>query len=60
MGSLLLIILILFAVLALVVKVTEKHAKPLDNVQQSKISGIIIILILVMLVGRLIQHLVGG
>ncbi len=60
MGNLLLIIVVLFAVLALVVKLTEKHAKPMGNEQQSKFSRIIIILILILSVGRLLQYYISG
>ena len=60
MGNLLLILLLLFASLAILVKVTEKRAKPLDADQQSKLSRIIIILVLIMLVARLVQYLIEG
>ena len=58
MESLLTILLILFVVLAVVVTLTEKYAKPIDAEQQSKLSRMIIILIFVMLSARLIQFLV--
>ncbi|MFT5579399.1 MAG: hypothetical protein ACI9WS_002158 [Paraglaciecola psychrophila] len=60
MNNLFLILLVLFAVLALVVKVTERYAKPIAPEQQSKLSRIIIILIFVMLTARLIQFLLGS
>ncbi|MFT5693356.1 MAG: threonine/homoserine/homoserine lactone efflux protein [Oceanicoccus sp.] len=58
MGNLLTILLILFVVLAVVVMLTERYAKPIDAEQQSKLSRVIIILIFVMLSARLIQFLV--
>lgn len=58
MESLLTILLILFVVLAVVVMLTKKYAKPIDAEQQSKLSRVIIILIFVMLSARLIQFLV--
>jgi threonine/homoserine/homoserine lactone efflux protein len=57
-GNLLTILLILFVVLAVVVMLTERYAKPIDAEQQSKLSRVIIILIFVMLSARLIQFLV--
>lgn len=57
MGSLLTILLILFVVLAVVVMLTERYAKPIDSEQQSKLSRVIIILVFVMLSARLIQFL---
>ena len=60
MGDLLLIILVLFAVLAIVVKLTEKYAKPMDSEQDAKWSRIIIILIAILLLGRLVQHYFMG
>ena len=60
MGNLLTILLILFVVLAVIVMLTERYAKPIDAEQQSKLSRVIIILIFVMLSARLIQFLVEG
>ena len=56
MGNMLTILLILFVVLAVVTKLTEKYASPIDAEQQSKLSRIIVILIFVMLTARLIQY----
>jgi hypothetical protein len=60
MNNLFLILLLLFAALALVVTLTERYAKPIAPEQQSKLSGIIIILIFVMLAARLIQYLLAS
>lgn len=60
MANLLLILLLLFVALFMVVKITERHGKPLDNQQQSRLSRIIIVLILIMLVGRLLQYFIEG
>jgi len=57
MNNLFLILLMLFAVLAVVVKVTERYAKPIAPEQQGTLSRIIIVLVFVMLVARLIQFL---
>lgn len=57
MGNLLLILLCLFAALAVVVMLAEKFAKPMDVEQQSKLSRIFIVLVFLLLVGRLIQYM---
>jgi len=59
-NNLFLILLILFAVLALVVKITERYAKPIAQEQQGTLSRIIIVLIFVMLIARLIQYLLAS
>lgn len=60
MGTLLTILLILFIALAIVVKVTEKHGKPMEPEQQQKLWRWLIILIFASLLLRLIQYLMGG
>lgn len=60
MMNLLTILLVLFAVLAIVVKVTEKHAKPMSAEQQSKLWPIIAVLVFAGLIVQLIQHATSG
>lgn len=60
MATLLTILLVLFAVLAIVVKLTEKFGKPMDPEQQSKLWPIIAVLVFASLVVQLIQHAGGG
>ena len=60
MGNLLLILAVLFAVLIVVVKLTEKYAKPVEGEQDSKLSRIIMVMIMLLLIGQLIQHYVTG
>lgn len=59
MGNLLLILLCLFAGLGLVVFVAERYAKPLEKEQQAKLSRIFVVLVLVLLLGRVLQHYLG-
>ena len=54
MESLLIILVCLFAALFVVVKLTEKHGKPLEPEQQSKLSRIFIVLLVVLIVARAI------
>ena len=58
MANLLIILVVLFAVLALVVKLTEKHAKPIDAKEQNKLSRIAMVLIVMLILGRLIQEII--
>jgi preprotein translocase subunit SecG len=58
MTNLLIILVVLFAVLALVVKLTEKHAKPIDSKEQNKLSRIAMVLIAMLIIGRLIQEII--
>ena len=57
MGNLLLILIILFMVLAVVVKINEKYAKPMEAEQQAKFSRIIITLLVIMILARSFQYL---
>lgn len=56
MATLLIILLCLFASLALVVKLTEKHGKPLEPEQQAKLSRIFIVLLAVLLVAQAVRY----
>ena len=58
MGNLLLILLVLFAALAVVVKLTEKHGKPLEPEQQSKLWMMITVLIVILLAARLLEMVI--
>ncbi|WP_299732705.1 hypothetical protein [uncultured Endozoicomonas sp.] len=49
------ILVILFISLFVVVKLTEKHGKPMTAEQQSKLSRIAMVLIFVMIVAGLIK-----
>ena len=60
MGNLLLILGVLFVALFIVVKLTERYAKPVDEQQQAKMSRIAMILIMLVLVLGLIRHYTGG
>lgn len=60
MLNLLTILLVLFAVLFIVVKVTEKYARPMSAEQQSKIWPIIAVLIVAGLILQLIQYASGS
>ena len=59
MGNLLLVLICLFAGLALVVFVAERYAKPMEKQQQAKLSRILVVLIFVLLLGRVLQHYLG-
>ena len=56
MSNLILILVGLFIALALVIKITERHGKPVSTEQQGKFSRIIIILIVIMAIAHLIQN----
>ena len=60
MGTLLLILLVLFVALALVVKMTEKHGKPMEPGQWAKLSKILMALVFASIVISLIQHAMHG
>ncbi|WP_257296559.1 hypothetical protein [Endozoicomonas sp. YOMI1] len=51
------ILVLLFITLFVVVKLTERHGKPLTNEQQGKLAKIAMVLIVVMLVAALIKSL---
>jgi len=55
--TLLIILLIVFAAVALMVILGEKFGKPMDNEQQSKYGKIIPILVFVLLIGSMIKML---
>lgn len=59
MTNLLIILLVLALALIVVVAFTEKYAKPMDSQQQSKLARIAMVLIMVLLIGRLLQHYLG-
>lgn len=60
MESLLIILVCLFVALFIIVKLTEKHGKPLEPEQQSKLSRIFMILLVVFVVARAIEYFVAG
>lgn len=60
MEALLIILVCLFAALFVVVKLTEKHGKSLEPEQQSKLSRIFMILLVVLVLARTIEYFVGG
>ena len=51
------ILVVLFITLFVVVKVTERHSKPLTTEQQGKLAKIAMVLIAVMLIAGLISGL---
>ncbi len=57
--TLLIILLIVFAVVALMVFFGERYAKPMDNEQQQKYAKILPILVFVVLIGSLIKMLMN-
>lgn len=59
MGTLLIILLILFVTLAVVVKVTEKHARPLEPEQQARLWRAIVILIVLSLIIQAVRMALG-
>lgn len=59
MGNLLVILLVLFVSLAVIVKVAEKYAKPMEDEQQRKLSRIAMILIMALMVLGLLRHMMG-
>ena len=60
MGNLLLILGVLLVALVIVVKLTERFAKPVDEQQQAKMSRIAMISIMLLLILGLIRHYTGG
>ena len=52
------ILVLLFIALFVVVKLTERHGKPLTHEQQGKLSKIAMVLIFVMLMAALIKGLI--
>ncbi|MCP3907542.1 MAG: hypothetical protein GY712_05945 [Oceanicoccus sp.] len=60
MGNLLLVLGVLFAALFIVVKLTERHAKPVDEQQQAKMSRIAMVSIMLLLVLGLIRYYTGA
>lgn len=54
--NLILILVVLFAALALVVKLTEKHGQPLDVEQQQRYSKVIMVLVFASLLGAMIKQ----
>lgn len=60
MGNLILILLILFATLAVVVKLAERYAKPVEEKDQAKFSKILLVLIGLMFIAAIFQHFSGG
>ena len=57
MSTLLMILLVLFAALALIIPLLERHAKPMSNEQQQKLSRWFLPLVGIGLVIALIQQL---
>ncbi len=57
MHNLLAILLVLFAALAIVVKVAERYGKPLEPAQQARLWRVLVVLIVAGLIMRLIQQL---
>jgi len=60
MTNLILVLVVLFAALAIVVKVSEKFAKPVDEKQQSKLSFITLLLMVGLLLAALFQQFFKG
>ncbi len=60
MGNLLMVLGILLVALVVVVKLTERFAKPVDERQQAKMSKIAMVSIMLLLVLALIRHYMGG
>ncbi len=54
--NLILILVALFAALAIVVKITEKKGKPLDAEQQQRYSKIIMVLVFLTLLGAMFKQ----
>lgn len=54
--NLVLILVGLFAALAIVVKITEKKGKPLDAEQQQRYSKIIMVLVFLTLLGAMFKQ----
>lgn len=60
MGNLLIIVGVLFIALVIVVKLTERYAKPVDQQQQAKMSRLAMVLIMLVMVLALIRHYMTG
>jgi len=60
MVNLLIILSALAVVLALVVYVTSRFAKPMDAERQRMLSRVAMVLIMLLLMGRLLQQWIGG
>lgn len=54
--TLLIILAVLFAAVALLVVLTERFGKPIDQAQQSKYSKIIIFLVFAVLIAALLKN----
>lgn len=59
MGNLLIILGCLFVGLLIVVKLTEKHGKPMEPEQAAKLSRTAMILISILLIGGILRSCVG-
>lgn len=57
--TLLIILLCVFAAVALMVFLGERYAKPMDNEQQQKYAKILPILVFIVLIGSLIKMLLS-
>ncbi|MET4693231.1 hypothetical protein [Endozoicomonas lisbonensis] len=55
--NLLTILMLLFATLMVIVMVTEKYGKPMDNEKQAKWSKIIMILVFALILVRILKEL---
>ncbi|UYM17375.1 hypothetical protein [Endozoicomonas euniceicola] len=55
--NLLTILMLLFATLMIIVMVTEKYGKPMDNEKQAKWSKIIMILLFALILIRILKEL---
>ncbi len=60
MANLFIILLLLFAALAVVVMLTERYGKRLEPEEQSRMWRILVVLIGIMLIARIIQFYAGG
>ncbi|EAW30444.1 hypothetical protein GP2143_09570 [marine gamma proteobacterium HTCC2143] len=60
MVNLLIILSALAVVLALVVYLTSRFAKPMDAERQRMLSRVAMVLIMLLLMGRLLQQWIGG
>jgi uncharacterized membrane protein HdeD (DUF308 family) len=57
MANLMIILLLIFAAVAVLVVVTERWGKPLSSGKMQKLSGIFWILLGILLLARLVQYL---
>jgi len=60
MEALLIILVCLFAGLFVIVKLTEKHGKPLEPEQQAKMGRFFMILVGIFLVVKAIDYFISG